>query len=93
MGWLHSGQAGASLVMSRTLTERPLRPEATWVGALPWAAAVLTCADGPQAFMVVRRCSSAMSRSYILSGAAPSMVYGGRWLRLRAQYGNCGLRN
>ncbi|CAL9315252.1 hypothetical protein SUDANB51_02866 [Streptomyces sp. enrichment culture] len=25
--WLHSGQAGASSVMRRTLTERPLRPE------------------------------------------------------------------
>jgi hypothetical protein len=63
MGWLHSGQAGASSVMPRTLTERPLRPEATWVGVLPWAGVVLACADGPQTFAVVRRCSSALSRS------------------------------
>lgn len=63
MGWLHSGQAAASSVMPRTLAERPLRPEATWVGAAPWAGVSITCADGPLASALVRCCSSTLSRS------------------------------
>lgn len=54
MGWLHSGQAGASPVMRGTLRERLLRPEATWMWALPWAGAPLTCVDGPLTFAVGR---------------------------------------
>jgi hypothetical protein len=50
MGWLHWGHAGASSVMRRTLTERPLRPEATWTQKLPCACAAVICADSPQRF-------------------------------------------
>lgn len=44
-------------------TPRPLRPEATRPGELPWAGAALTCANGPLASALVRRCPSALSRS------------------------------
>lgn len=63
MGWLHSGHAEASSVMRRTLTARPLRLEATWAAPLPGDAPALTCADGPQAFALVRCCAWALSRS------------------------------
>jgi hypothetical protein len=49
MGWPQSGQAGASLLMRRTLRERPLHPEATWSGAPPWACVPPTRGDGPWA--------------------------------------------
>ncbi len=63
MGWLHSGQAGASSVMPRTLTERPLRPEANWVRAVFWGGVALSCWDSPRIFVDVRRCSWPLSLS------------------------------
>lgn len=70
IGRWHSGQAGASLVMERTLTERPLRPEATWDGHCPWAVEPLTCADGALAYAGVLGCAPWLSRSWTLSRAA-----------------------
>jgi hypothetical protein len=42
---------------------RPVRPEATWMGVSAWRGVLLTCADHPQTSALVRRCSSALSRS------------------------------
>lgn len=47
MGWLHSGQSGASLVMRRTLMERPLRPEVARAARWSCAAVSVTSAGGP----------------------------------------------
>lgn len=40
-----------------------LRPEATWVRAVPWVGVSFTCADGPQTSVVVRRCCRAVRHS------------------------------
>lgn len=52
-----------SMLALRALNSGPLHPEATRVGALPWGGRLLTCIDGPHTFALVRRCSSALSRS------------------------------
>jgi len=52
-----------ALTPQPVLVTGPLRPEASWVEAVPWGGAPLTCADGPQTSALVRRCSSALSRS------------------------------
>jgi hypothetical protein len=47
----------------RDLNPGPLRPEATSVGLLAWEGVPVTCADGQQTSVLVRGCSSALSRS------------------------------
>ena len=83
MGWLHAGQVGASLIMRRTLTERPLGvpKQLGWVldlGFVRFSPAVMVLRRPWLSVAGCRRCHAVRHSSAVLTARTEYLRV--RWL-------------